>query len=80
MKKLLESISRNNKMQKTLMNNTPKYMTVREVAEELRTSVSSIRRRIAEGKISYHKVAGKILIAVSHLEKYMQTTLKPARK
>lgn len=62
------------------MKNSPKYYTLAEAADEMRSSSKTLRRRIAEGKISYYKIGGKILVSPAEVDRYMKANLKPARR
>lgn len=54
------------------MKNRPEIMTLPEVAEYLKTSVKTVRRRIASGKIAAFKEGGRVLVLASELARYMQ--------
>lgn len=53
-----------------------KYYTVREASEILRSSYRTVQRYLADGKLSYTKPAGKILISEQSLIDFIQINRK----
>lgn len=59
-----------------------KYLTVEEVAKELRVSVDTVRRLIKDRELTAHKVRGIYRIAADEYQRYLDTTRtdKPEEK
>lgn len=51
--------------------NPPTLLTVPEAAEELRCSIATVYREIAENHLAYHQVRGKKLISRADLAEYL---------
>lgn len=49
-----------------------RYLTVKDAAEYLNTSVRFVRRLVSERRIAFHKVGSHVRIAVSDLEEFVQ--------
>lgn len=54
------------------MNKRPDILTLSEVAEYLRTSVKTVRRRIASGKLMSIKEGGRRVVLAGDLDAYIQ--------
>ena len=54
------------------MQNESKYLTINELAEELKVSNPSVRRLIRERKIDSIKFGGSVRIARSDLNAYLE--------
>ena len=52
-----------------------KILTMVEVAEYLKASVKTVRRRIASGKLKAFKDGGRLLVLASDLEEYVQSQI-----
>ena len=58
------------------MKNRPEIMTLPEVAEYLKSSVKTVRRRIASGNIVAFKEGGRVLVLASELDRYIQNQIE----
>jgi excisionase family DNA binding protein len=47
------------------------YLTVREAAEYLNTSVRFVRRLVAERRIAFHKLGSHVRFSVADLESFV---------
>lgn len=62
------------------MNSAPKYLTIPEVAEIMRASDKTVRRRIAARKLTHYKEGGRILVSAADVERYMDEHRKVATR
>jgi excisionase family DNA binding protein len=53
-----------------------RILTLPEVAEILRASVKTVRRRIATGDLRAFKEGGRVCVLLSDLEEYMQRKIQ----
>jgi excisionase family DNA binding protein len=58
--------------------NEPELMTVKQAAEYLQISLSSIRSYIRQGKLEAFRVAGKRIVLIPRIE--LLKLLEPARE
>ncbi|MBK1830905.1 helix-turn-helix domain-containing protein [Verrucomicrobiaceae bacterium R5-34] len=58
------------------MKGRPEIMTLPEVADYLKASVKTVRRRIEDGLIKSFKDGGRRLVIANDLEEYIQTQIK----
>ena len=58
------------------MKSRPDIMTLPEVAAYLKSSVKTVRRRIASGKIVAFKEGGRVLVLASELDRYIQSQIE----
>jgi excisionase family DNA binding protein len=49
-----------------------RFLNVQEVADELRLSVETVRRRIKAGKLRSFKEGGRVLVREADLDDYIQ--------
>lgn len=52
------------------------FFTLDELAERLKASVKTVRRRIAEGKIPAFKEGGRVCVLASDLSDYLEQIFK----
>lgn len=55
---------------------TPEFLRIEEVAERLRASVKTVRRRISEGKIKSFKEGGRVCVLSAELERYLSSQIE----
>lgn len=58
---------------------TPRFLTQREVADELRCSVQTVRRRRDAGELPVIRAGGRVLIARADLDAYILRRREVAR-
>ncbi|BCX50203.1 excisionase family DNA-binding protein [Haloferula helveola] len=51
-------------------------LTLRDVAERLKTSVKSVRRRIRDGHLRAFKEGGRVLVLKSDLDDYLRRQIE----
>jgi excisionase family DNA binding protein len=54
-------------------------LRIEEVAQRLRASEKTVRRRVAEGRIPSFKEGGRIFVLESDLDDYLQRQIKRVR-
>lgn len=59
---------------------TDEILSLDEVAEILKISVKTVRRRIASGKIRFFKEGGRIRVLNSELDKYVSGLIQKGGK
>jgi len=52
--------------------NIGRILTLDEVADFLKTSVKTVRRRVASGKLKAFKEGGRVLVLEAELEEYIR--------
>lgn len=52
--------------------NIGRILTLEEVADFLKTSVKTVRRRVASGKLKAFKEGGRVLVLEAELEEYIR--------
>lgn len=57
------------------MNTYIEILTLKEVADYLKSSVKTVRRRISSGKLKAFKDGGRLLVLASDLEEYVQSQI-----
>lgn len=55
---------------------TEEFFMLPEVAERLKASVKTVRRRIEEGKIPAFKEGGRVCVLASDLEAYLDKIIR----
>ncbi|MBK1855751.1 helix-turn-helix domain-containing protein [Verrucomicrobiaceae bacterium 5K15] len=62
------------------MSKSRQYLTIPEVAEIMRSSDKTVRRRIAARKLTHYKEGGRILVSAADVERYMEEHRKVATR
>jgi len=57
------------------MKTRPEILTLPEVAEYLKTSTKTVRRRIASGKLGAFKEGGNVRVLEAELNRYIQAQI-----